>query len=89
MERSASESTAVSAGRSVSERPISLNDDDTISQLRMELDNYKNELEALRCRPPDTTTVGSARAFEMAVSLPVVALVVLFSTVVSYLLFKQ
>ncbi|SAM08300.1 hypothetical protein [Absidia glauca] len=88
MEGSTSESAAGSAGRLMSE-PLSAHEIDTITILRMEVDNCKDELKALRCRLPPNATVGSARAVEMPISLPMVALVVVFSIVIFYLLFKQ
>lgn len=88
MERSTSESTSVPAGRLMSE-PLSAHEIDTIAILRMEVDNSKDELKALQCRLPPYATVGSARAVEMSIPLPMVALVVMLSIVIFYLLFKQ
>ncbi|CAO3589629.1 unnamed protein product [Absidia cylindrospora] len=80
VERSPSESTVVSHQKSDTDQFAT----DEVSKLRLELDAYKNEVEALRCRAPDTAVVK-----KNGVPLPMVVAIALISILVSFVLFRQ
>ncbi|CAO3624136.1 unnamed protein product [Cunninghamella echinulata] len=60
---------------------------DELTRLRLELDAYKNEVEALRCRAPDAPT--KKLDIDMKVNIPVAIIIAIVSFLLSYLLFGR
>ncbi|CAO3587853.1 unnamed protein product [Absidia cylindrospora] len=82
------ETTHIEPTPRMDEVPKSQSPMDELAKMRSELDVYRNELESLRSRAPDTA-LESQITKSNGISLPLVVVIALLSFLVSFILLKQ